>query len=109
LTADGREKSAHINISPYHPSYYKTQARVFILLSAIQEGYLDKADQALAKAESLSPTDPRIPYNRCVIAKYQNNIPKALEYINKALVLKPDFPEAQKQLEEIATMSSKKK
>jgi O-antigen ligase len=121
LTSDNPETSAQlvdlsysssnaaINISPYHPSYYKTQARVFILLSAIQEGYLDKADQALAKAESLSPTDPRIPYNRCVIAKYQNNIPKALEYINKALVLKPDFPEAQKQLEEIATMSSKKK
>lgn len=99
--------SQAITLSPAHPNHLKAASRVFILLSALDPKYLDLADSVLAAAQNLSPTDPRLPYQRAVIAKYQNHPDQAADFIAAALRLKPDFADAQAQLIEIASSSAK--
>lgn len=80
-----------VGISPFHPNYYKNRARVMIILSELDPKYLEYAKEALLAAQKISPTDPRIPYNLGLITKEKF-------YFQKALDLKPDFYDAQKQL-----------
>jgi len=95
-----------ISLSPAHPSHYKAASRVFILLSALDPKYLDLADSVLATAQSLSPTDPRLPYQRAVIAKYQKDYARTNQFLAAALILKPDFNDAKSQLDQVATPPS---
>jgi len=83
-----------ITLSPHHPNYYKSAARVYILLSD-----LPSAAEVLTQAAQISPTDPRLPYNLGLIYKAINATPTATLYFQKTLELKPDFPDAQKQLD----------
>ena len=80
---------------------------MFILLSDLDPNYLALADKALAKSAQISPTDPRIPYNRGIIANYQNQPDLAREYFSDSLLLKPDFHDPQVRLQELATSSGK--
>lgn len=80
-----------IATSPHHPNYYKSRARAMIILSELDLRYLEVANEALANAAFISPTDPRIPYNQALIAKYLNATQSAQIFVNQALDLKPDF------------------
>lgn len=103
--SDAASKRA-VQLSPQHPSLYKSRARTLILLSALDEKYLQEADETLKQAQLLSPTDPRLPFNRGIIAKYQQHYPQAIDYFTQSLKLKPDFDEPRVQLEEIASQSA---
>jgi DNA repair ATPase RecN len=94
-------------LSPHHPAHFKAVSRTFILLSAINPDYLKLADSVLQTAQSLSPTDPRLPFQRAIIAKYQNQPETALQLLQAALKLKPDFQDAQSQVQELASSSGK--
>lgn len=87
-----------INISPKHPNYYKNLTRGLILLSEIDSSYLDAAKKAMQAAALISPTDPRIPYYLGIILSAQGATPEAKLYFQKSLLLKPDFADAQRQL-----------
>lgn len=87
--------------SPNHPNYYKTRSRVLIALGTIDPIYLPQADAALATAQKLSPTDPRIPYNRGILAAYLEQTQTATDFFNQALRLKPDFADAKGQLDKL--------
>jgi len=95
-----------IAISPAHPTHYKAASRSFILLSALDPQFLSTADTTLAAAEKLSPTDPRLPYQRAIIAEYQNQPELAEELLTSALRLKPDFADAQFHLDQLASPSA---
>ncbi len=95
--------------SPLHPLHYKSAARVYILLSAFKPEYLTTADKILQYAQDLSPTDPRIPYNRAIIAKYQQDKPKAKQLFLDSLKLKSDFGDAIAQVSQLASDSAKPK
>jgi len=88
-----------ISKSPHHPNYYKSRARAMILLSAIDPSYLKLAAEALEKAKTISPTDPRIPFNLGVVEEYLGATPSAILEYQKALELKPDFADPKKELE----------
>jgi putative inorganic carbon (hco3(-)) transporter len=90
-----------VSQSPHHPNYYKTQARVGIILSLIDSQYLQIAETALKQAAKISPTDPQIPLNLGVIAKYQNNKDLAQTRFLDALKLKPDYADAKAQLTDL--------
>ncbi len=96
-----------IAISPHHPNYYKSRARAMILLSDMDSKYLKMAVEALEKAEQISPTDPRIPYNLGVVENYLGATPSAILNFKKALELKPDFADPQLQLDQLATFPAK--
>ncbi len=98
-----------IDISPLHPIYYKSRSRTLIILASLDEKYFSAADESLSQANKLSPTDPRIPYSRGIIAKYSNNSTKALDFFRQSLKLKPDFQEAIKQVQDISTQSATQK
>lgn len=85
-----------IALSPHHPNYYKSAARVYILLSD-----LPAAVQVLTSAEKISPTDPRLPYNLGLIYESFGKTDLARQSFQKSLELKPDFPDSKKALEEI--------
>ena len=86
-----------ISLSPHHPNYYKSAARVYILLSD-----LPSAAEVLTQAAQISPSDPRIPYNLGLIYESLGQSDLARKAYEKSLSLKPDFPDAQKQLQEIS-------
>ncbi len=77
-----------ISISPYHPNYYKTKSRAMLVLATYFQGYFAKADEALVGATKISPTDPKIPYNRGIIAKYAGDKVLAKKYFQDYLTLK---------------------
>jgi tetratricopeptide (TPR) repeat protein len=87
-----------INISPRHPNYYKNFTRGLILLSEIDPKYLNTAIDIMQMVSQISPTDPRIPYYMGVIRTSQGATTEAKLYFQKALDLKPDFADAQRQL-----------
>ena len=91
-----------VSKNPRHPNYYKSAARAYILLSEIDPRYLTLAADTLEKAVLISPTDPRLPYNLGIIYKFLNATDSARLQFQKSLQLKPDFPDAQKQLQEIS-------
>ncbi len=85
-----------ISLSPHHPNYYKSAARVYILLSD-----LHSAAEVLTQAAKISPTDPRLLYNLGIIYKYLNATDSARLQFQKSLQLKPDFPDPAQQLLEL--------
>ncbi len=88
-----------ILVSPKHPNYYKNLTRSLILLSELDDSYLDTAKKTMLAAANISPTDPRIPYYLGIILQAQGATPEAKLYFQKSLDLKPDFSEAKKQLQ----------
>mgnify|MGYP001612444699 FL=1 len=90
-----------IKTSPNHPNYYKNLTRSLILLSELDDSYLDTAKQAMQAAAIISPTDPRIPYYLGIILQAQGSTPEARLYFQKSLNLKPDFLDATNQLQKL--------
>lgn len=80
--------------SPNNPSYLKSISKSQIILNNFQAAY-----QTLLLAQKLSPTDPKIPYSLGVVSLNLNKINDAKMYFEKALLLKSDWPDPQKQLD----------
>ncbi len=96
-----------IDQSPFHPNYYKNRARTLIVLGSMDPAYYVKSDAVLARAQVISPTDPRIPYIRAINAKYEGNTAAEKKFLEAALSLKPDFADALGQLQLLASPSGK--
>jgi putative inorganic carbon (HCO3(-)) transporter len=92
--------------SPYHPNYYKLRARTMIVLSIIDPKYMELADQTLADAMLISPTDPRLPYQRAVLSQRRGDLALTKKYLADALALKSDFADAIGLLHDISTPSA---
>jgi O-antigen ligase len=95
-----------IDLSPMHPNYYKSRSRLAIILATVDPAYFDIALQSLLTAQTISPTDPRIPYNLAGVLKYQKKYDQAKKYTEQALLLKPDFADALAQKNELASLSA---
>ena len=80
-----------VSENPFHPNYFKARSRVFLILATVDPKYYISADEALAQAALISPTDPRIPYNRGLIAQYQKDAKKASDFFAAANLLRPGF------------------
>ena len=94
--------------NPYHPNYLKTRSRIFLILASTDPKYYASADEALAEAALISPTDPRLPLNRGKIALYQNDLILAQKYFDQTIQLKPDLsPQVQYELDQYASASAK--
>jgi len=83
-------------LSPHHPNYYKSAARVYILLSD-----LPSAAEVLTQAAQISPSDPRIPYNLGLIYESLGQSDLARKAYEKSLSLKPDFADAKAILQKL--------
>ncbi len=77
-----------------HPKYlpfWKTRVRMFYTLSQLSPNYQASALDAAQQAAALAPTDARIWYNLGVMYGQTGNTDKAIEVLEKTLVLKPDY------------------
>lgn len=73
-----------ISANPYHPNYYKSRARTYIILASIDPKYYEDADSTLEKAALISPTDPKIPYQLALLALYRQDPESAKKYFDQA-------------------------
>jgi O-antigen ligase len=96
-----------IQNSPENPQYYKTQSKIYYLLSLgnmnspkLSTKYTNKADNALVIAGQLAPTDPLIPFNRASLY-LESDKEKARELLEQTLLLKPNYTEALNLLESL--------
>lgn len=74
-----------------HLNFYKTRARVFIHLTALDANYLYEAQKALNTAQVLSPTDPKIVFNLGLIQQQLGNKEEAFKYFLQSVKLKPNY------------------
>jgi len=80
--------------NPNNIVYLKGSARVGYLLSQINPNYIDMAIAALLKAQDLAPTDAEIQYNLALFYNQKGDLEKAIEFLNKAIALKPNYTAA---------------
>lgn len=83
-----------IKLNNVHLNYWKSRARVFLLLSIMDEKYLINALETLQKARELSPTDAKIVYNMALIYESLNKNNEAEENYKLAIELRPVYEEA---------------
>ena len=81
------------SVSIHNPSSLKSVAKAQIILGNYVDAY-----KLLKAAEKISPTDPKIPLSLGVVSLGLGKKDEAKQYFEKALLLKPDWPDPQKQL-----------
>jgi Flp pilus assembly protein TadD len=62
---------------------------------------LTGALDALRRAETADPGDPRIPYARATVLARLDRVPEARAAAARALTLRPEYPEARELLERL--------
>jgi O-antigen ligase len=80
--------------NPLHINFLKNRAATMLHLSTIDPDYKHLALKALQRAEELSPTDPKIPYNIGLFHQQEKDIEMALNKILESLKLKSDYLDA---------------
>lgn len=90
-----------LSISPANVSLWRTAIRTYYVLSIIDKVYEQKTIEVIDKTISLAPTDPKLYYNKALILSQQNQLASAIEAMQKAIELKPNYREAKISLGEI--------
>ncbi len=105
--ADNDTKKA-LQISPKNLSIARTAIRTYYLLTTIDPSYNAITLQTLDQAIALAPTDPKLPYNKALVLQQINesspsaqNLDQALQELQKALDLKPNYREARLALADL--------
>ncbi|OGV95572.1 hypothetical protein A2W24_06770 [Microgenomates group bacterium RBG_16_45_19] len=88
--------------NPAHLNFWKTRARVFVALSTLDDRYAPMALAALETASTLAPTDAKIFYNLALLNSQLNHLEAAQSYYQKALKLKPNYPNAAIELASVS-------
>lgn len=88
------ESNIAITTSPQNVNFWKTRTKLFYTFSSFDPTLNTSAIQALEKAQTLSPNDPKIYYNLAILYGRDGNNDKALELLNKAKTLKADYRDA---------------
>lgn len=80
-----------------HPNnvvFFKTRTRVMYSLASIDPTFMRDAIDAIEKARSLAPTDPKISYNAALLYNQTGNTEKAIKTLQETIELKPDYMDA---------------
>ncbi|HBL52353.1 MAG: hypothetical protein A3D24_04940 [Candidatus Blackburnbacteria bacterium RIFCSPHIGHO2_02_FULL_39_13] len=90
-----------LSISPRSLSLLKSRAATSRKLAYVDPKYLSGGVGYLERAVQLAPTDPKIRYNLGALYSRLGDNEKAMEILQIALKLKPDYMDAIKGLEEL--------
>ncbi|MCL5784623.1 MAG: O-antigen ligase family protein [Patescibacteria group bacterium] len=85
---------------PKNVSFWRTAIRTYFELAVIDKNYTDKTLQVLNESIKLAPTDPKLYYNKALILDTVNKKDEAIQALQEAVKLKPDYLEALTQLKE---------
>ncbi|MDO8618873.1 MAG: O-antigen ligase family protein [Candidatus Daviesbacteria bacterium] len=88
------DTQAALQTSPKNVSFYRTAARTYYVLSAIDPGYVQKTLDVIDRTITLAPTDPKLYYNKAIILGTVSKNDEAIATLQKAIQLKPNYPDA---------------
>jgi len=91
---------------PYNVSFFRSAVTTYFQLSLLDEKFTENTLSVLDSAINLAPTDPKLYYNKGLVLYSLGKKDEAINFYKKALELKPNYIEAQTQLNE-ATSSGK--
>jgi hypothetical protein len=86
-----RESDTATTLSPNIVNFWKTRTKVLYALSSGKPELLTYAIEALEKARSLSPSDPKIYYNLAILYGRNGDGEKAIEALKASIDLKPNY------------------
>lgn len=90
-----------LTLNPHHLNFYKTRARIFLLLGQIDQSFLADAYDVLSAARQLAPTDPELVYNQGVIKYVEEDIDTGIALFEEAIQLKPQYYQARLRLAQL--------
>jgi O-antigen ligase len=79
--------------NPWHLNYYKSRAKIYLTLAALDPKYNSLAKNELDRARQLAPTDPKLAYNLALIDSRLGLLDQAAKELRAAITLKPDYPD----------------
>jgi putative inorganic carbon (HCO3(-)) transporter len=85
-------------LNPRHLNFYKTRARVFLVLAQSDKKYYTDAEHTLLSAIELSPNDAKLYYNLGLVQKEMGKLKEAQESLEKTVYLKPNYLKARSEL-----------
>lgn len=83
-----------LEISPRHLNFLKSRTTMFYRLAAIDPEYLEQARLTLQASRKLAPTDAKIAYNLGIFHYRLGEPEQAIEVLQEAVGLKPDYRDA---------------
>ncbi|CAN5267521.1 hypothetical protein BH10PAT2_BH10PAT2_0960 [soil metagenome] len=89
-----------IEMNPVNLNFYKSQARIYSLLTVFDLKYAQSAIEILQKARTLAPTDPKLLFNISVLELNSGDTEKGLRDLKSAIELKPNYIQARLNLAE---------
>lgn len=90
-----------LQLNPVHLNFYKSQAGVYIRLAALDPEMLGQAAAILETGLYLAPTDAKIAYNLGLIYQDRESTDSALQYLERAVSMKPNYEIARMELGEL--------
>jgi len=102
------ESTKALKISPQNINFWKTRTRILFALSDINSAFSQSALEAIKITQELAPTDAKISYNVAVIASRVEKFDEAIQALQKAITLKPDYRDAYIALSIFYTETGKK-
>ncbi|MDO8570621.1 MAG: O-antigen ligase family protein [Candidatus Daviesbacteria bacterium] len=86
---------------PHNTSLFRTAIRTYYQLSALDPSFMDKTLQTLDQTILLSPTDPKLLFNKAVILSANGKNQEAIKALQQAIKFKPNYLEAKEKLKEL--------
>lgn len=92
-----------LQLNPVHLNFYKSQARMYIVLGNLDPQFYQQAERVLEQATHLAPTDAKVWYNIALLQLSQGQIDKGKATLEKTISLRPKYEEARMSLAELLT------
>lgn len=92
--------AATFELNPVHLNFYKTQARLYIVLGNIDPNYFATALNILRKGREIAPTDAKIWYNIALIEDSLGDRNQAIQTLHETIALRPNYEQARMALAE---------
>jgi Flp pilus assembly protein TadD len=77
-----------------HLNFYKSRAKIFLLLNTIEGQYLNQALETVIQAIELAPTDAKLHYNLGLLYQQLNQTELAKQALEETIELKPNYEAA---------------
>ena len=88
------ESNLALAISPRNLNFWKTRVKIFYKLASIDQKYLEQALMTLNEATRIAPTDAKIFYNLGLVYYQLGQTDKAIEVLEKTIVMKKNYQDA---------------
>ena len=89
-----QETQTALSMSPANVSLWRTAIQTYYELATVDPSYFSKTIQTIDHTSSLAPTDPKLLYNKALVLGQMQKDSEAIDTLNQALKLKPNYHDA---------------